>query len=110
MSNILPYRGLMRNNTYKLLVEVGIPLHNVPAVGNCDRPLVLYLFQNLVSLILYLCSLLDLLSVRYTEVLDCTMWYCTKVVLCCIVAARYYTVVAQYSTAIAQCCMGLELD
>jgi hypothetical protein len=99
----------MHDNTYMLLVEVDIPLHNVPVVGNCDIPLVLYLIQNLLSLILHLCSLLDLLSAHYTEAPDCTARYCTEVVLCCTVVARYYMVVAQYYTVVAQCCMGLEL-
>jgi hypothetical protein len=95
------------HNTYKLLVEVDIPFHNVPIVGNCDIPLVLYLFQNTISLIL--CSPLDLLLTRYTEEPDCIVQYCTEVVLCCIVGVRYYTVVVEYYTIVAQCCMGLEL-
>jgi hypothetical protein len=55
----------MHDNTYKLLVEVDILLHNVLVVDNYDIPLVLYLIQNLLSLVLHLCSLLDLLSVLY---------------------------------------------
>jgi hypothetical protein len=102
VSNILPYHGLMHENTYKLLVEVDIPLHNVPVVGNCGMPLVLYLIQNLLSLILHLCSLLYLLSVRYTMVPDYTARYYTEVSLCCSVVARYYMVVVQW-------CMELRL-
>jgi hypothetical protein len=99
----------MRNSTYKLLVEVDIPLHNVPVVDNCDTLLVLYLIRNLILLDLHLCSLLCLLSMHYTEASGYTVRYCTEVVLRCTVVARYCIVVAQYYTIIVQCCMELEL-
>jgi hypothetical protein len=83
----------MRDNTYKSLVEVDILLHSVLVFYSCDIPLVLYLFQSLLLLILHLCSQLDLLSMCYTEVPDCTVRYCTEVVLCCTVVVRYYMVV-----------------
>ena len=103
-------RDPMHDSTYKLLEVVRIPLHNVLVVDNCDTPLVLYLVQNLLSLILHLYILLDLLSVNYTEAPDCTARYCTEVVLCCIVVAQYYMVVVQYYTATVSFCMELEHD
>jgi hypothetical protein len=109
VSDIPLYHGLMHDNTYKSLVEVEIPLHNVSVVGSCNILLLLYLVQNLLSLILHLCILLGLLSVHYTGVLDCTVWYCTKVVLHCIVVAWYYKVAKQYYTIVAQCCMEIKL-
>ena len=36
MSSIPLYRGPMRDNTYKSLVAVEIPMRNVLVVGNCD--------------------------------------------------------------------------
>jgi hypothetical protein len=110
MMVIPPYHGPMCDNTYKLLVAVDIPLHNVLVVDNCHIPLVLYLFQNLLLLALHHYSPLYLLSVHYNEAPDYIVWYCTKVVMCCIVVARYYMVVVQYYTDVAQCCMGLQLD
>jgi hypothetical protein len=83
----------MHDNTYMLLVEVEIPLHNVPVFYSYDMPLVLYLFQILLSLILHLCSQFDLLLTRYIEAPDCTAQYFTKVALCCTVHVRYYMVV-----------------
>jgi hypothetical protein len=103
VSSILLYHGPIHDNTYKLLVEVDIIMHNVPVVQNCDIPLVLYL-------VLHLCSLLDFLSMRCTEVPDCTTRYCIEVALCCTAVVWYYMVVAQYYNTIAQCCMELELD
>ena len=101
MSNILQYHDPMCDNTYKSLVEVDILLHSVMVVDNCDIPLVLYLFQNLLSLFLGLCSPLDLLSVCYTMAPNYNAWYCTEAALCCTVVVRYYMVVAQYYTIVA---------
>jgi hypothetical protein len=47
---------------------------------------------------------------RYTEALDCIVWYCIGAVSSCTAAARYFMVDAQYYTAATQCCMELELD
>jgi hypothetical protein len=81
VSEIPLYHGPMCDNTYKLLVEADILLHNVLVVDNCDIRLVLDLIQNLLLLILHLYSLLDLLSTRYIEVPDYTARYCTEAVL-----------------------------
>jgi hypothetical protein len=90
-------------------VEVEILLHSVFVVDSCDVPLVLYLFQSLLLLILHLCSLLNLLSAHYIEVSDYIVWYCTEVVSFSTAVVCYYMVVAQYYTIVAQCCMDLEL-
>jgi hypothetical protein len=87
---------MVRNNTYRSLEEVDILLHSVLVVGNCDIPLVLYLFQRLLFLFLRLCSQLDPLVMCYTEVPGYTTWYYSVVAWCC--------------TAAAQCCMRLVLS
>jgi hypothetical protein len=99
----------MRGNAYKSLVEVDILLHSVLVVENCDIPLVFYLFQNLLLLVLHLCSQLDPLTTCYIEVPNCTAQYCIEVALCCTVVARYYMVAAQYYTMATQYCMGMVL-
>ena len=98
----------MCDNTYKLLVEVESPLHNVPVVENCDIPLVLYLFQILLLIFLHLYIELDPLATCYTEVPGYTAryycvpaWYYTVAAQCCMVYAQCYIV--------AQCFMGLVL-
>jgi len=88
----------MCDNTYKLLVEVEILLHSVLVVDNHDIPLVLYLFQSLLLLILCLYIQLDPLAAHYTEVPDCTARYCIEVVLCCTAAVFYYMVTTHYYT------------
>jgi hypothetical protein len=94
LSDILLYHGLMHDNTYNLLVEEDILLHNVPVVDNCDIPLVLYLVQKPLFLVLHLCSLLDLLSMCCTEAPNCTAQYCTEVEQYYVVVSWYYTVAA----------------
>jgi hypothetical protein len=101
VSDIPLYHGPMHDNTYKSLVEVEILLHNVLIADNCDIPLVLYLIQNLLWIILPLCILLDILSSHYIEALDCIVRYCTEVVPYCTVVARYYMVVVQYYTTVS---------
>jgi len=75
----------MRDNTYKSLVEVGILMHSVLVVDNCNITLILYLFQILLFLFLHLCIQLDPLTTRYTKAPSYTAWYYSVVV-------RYYTV------------------
>jgi hypothetical protein len=87
MLDILLCHDLMRDNTYRLLVEVEILLHSVMVVDNCDIPLVLYLFQSLLFIYLHLCSDIDPLAVCYTEVPGYIVWYYS-------VVARYYTATA----------------
>ena len=72
----------MHDNTYRLLVEVDILFCSVLVVDNCDIPLVLYLFQNLLLLFLCLCSQLDPLTARYTEVHGSTTQYYSVVAQC----------------------------
>jgi hypothetical protein len=52
-------------------------------------------------LVLLLYKLRDHLGTCYTVVPDYTVWYCTRVVLGCTVAARYCTAVTQYYTIVA---------
>jgi hypothetical protein len=85
--DILPCHDLMRDNTYKSLVEVDILLRSVLVVDNCDIPLVLYLFQSLLFLFLHLYIELNPLVAPYTEASGYTM--------------RYYSVVARYYTPAA---------
>jgi hypothetical protein len=83
------------------LVEVGIPLHNVVVVGNCDTLMDLCLIQILLYLVLHLCIHLDLLMVPCIEVPDYTLWgytvathYCIAIAHCCTADAHYCMVVA----------------
>jgi hypothetical protein len=110
MSVIPPYRGPMRDNTYKSMVAVGTPMHNVIVAGNCDMWLVLYYVWNLLWFVLLLYKLHDYLAACYTMVPDYTAWYCIGHVSGCTVAAHYCTNVARYYTFVAWCCMGLELE
>jgi hypothetical protein len=96
VSDIIVCRDLMCGNTYKLLVEVDIPLHNVPVIDNCDISLVLCLVQKLLLIVLHLCSLLYLLLVHYTKALNYTTWCCNEVVLHCTLVVRYCMVATQY--------------
>ena len=93
----------MRDNTYKSLVQVDILLHSVQVVGSCGIPLVLYLFQSLLYLVLHLCSHLDLITVHCTVEHGYTAGYYT-------VVAQYCTGAAQCYIVVAQCYMGMVLD
>ena len=83
-------------------VEVYIILHSVLIVEIYGIPLVLFLFQSLLYLVLHLCSQLDLLTVRCTGVPS----YTTHDY---IVVVRYCTVATQYYIVVVQCYMGLVL-
>jgi hypothetical protein len=67
VSDIILCHDLMHDNTHTSWVEVEIILHNVLLVDSCGIPLVLCIFQSLLSLFLHLCSQLDPLMVHYTK-------------------------------------------
>jgi hypothetical protein len=70
-------------------VEVDILLQSVLVVDSYGIPTILYLFQNLLYLILHLCIQLDLLVGHCTEATDYTAWGYTM-------DARYYIMVQCY--------------
>jgi hypothetical protein len=102
MPDSLLCHDMMHNSTYMSQVEVDIILHSVLVVDSYGIPLVLYLFQSLLSLVLHLCNQLDLLMVRCTGEPGYTAWDYIVVVWYCTMDSQCYIVVVQ-------CYMGLVL-
>jgi hypothetical protein len=90
LDNLL-YHGLMRENTYTLLVEVDSPLHNFLDFFICGTLLDLFLLQIILYLVFHLCIHLDILTLHCTEVHG--------------YSARGYTVAAHCCISATHCCM-----